>query len=226
MALFLTMFPFYLLGNLHCLGMCGPLAAMIGRHRYRHAYFVGRILSFGIAGMAAGEAGAILQGILQRYHIPELLTFGLGLLMIIVAYVNLTGQKPTLPTPKFFRRVNQSISLLILKDTVLTTFLFGFLTVALPCGQSLIVFSACALTGNAWVGLFNGLAFAMLTSPSLWVAMHASHWFQKAKNHERLLVACAALLAGTLAICRGLADMSIIPHLIIGNTESCHIIFF
>ena len=226
MALFLTMFPFYLMGNMHCLGMCGPLVMMIGQHRYRYAYFLGRLLSFGLAGMAAGEAGAVLQGMLQKHHIPELLTFTLGLLMIAVAIANWTGWSPSIPLPKAFHRINQSISLLMLKDTVLTTFMFGLLTVALPCGQTLVVFSACALAGNAWVGLFNGLAFALLTSPSLWVAMHALHWIREAKAHYRQLIAWAAFFAGLMSICRGLADMEVIPHLVLIEHAGYHIILF
>lgn len=226
MALFWTMFPFYLIGNLHCLGMCGPLVAMIGRHRYRHAYFFGRLLSFGLAGMAAGEAGAILQGTLQHYRISEALTFSLGLLMLGVALISWTGWSPSISSPIIFRRINRSISLLMLKDTIATTFLFGLLTVALPCGQSLVVFSACALTGSAWVGLFNGAAFALLTSPSLWIAMHAAKWFQAAKTHYRRLVACAACFAGAMAICRGLADMEVIPHFVVGGDHSFHLVLY
>lgn len=226
MTLFWTMLPFYLMGNMHCLGMCGPLVMMIGRHRYRYAYFFGRLFSFGLAGMAAGEAGAVLQGSLQTYHIPEMLTFALGILMLGVAANNWMGWSFSLPLPKAFRQVNHSISLLMLKDTILTTFLFGLLTVALPCGQSLIVFSACALAGDPWVGLFNGLAFALLTSPSLWVAMHTLRWFQSAKSHHRRLVAGAAFFAGTMAVCRGLADLGAIPHFVMGNQASYHIVLY
>lgn len=226
MALFLMMFPFYLMGNLHCIGMCGPLVVMIGRHRYRYAYFFGRLLSFGLAGMAAGEAGAVLQGTLQVYHLPELLTFTLGIFMLGVSVANWTGWTPSFRMPSFFRRASHSISLLMLKDTILTTFLFGLFTVALPCGQSLVVFSACALAGDAWVGLFNGVAFALLTTPSLWVAMNAMHWFRDARMNYRQFIAWAAFFAGIMAICRGLADLEMIPHLAIGGASPYHIVFY
>lgn len=220
------MFPYYLLGNLHCLGMCGPLVAMIGQHRYRYAYFLGRTLSFGLAGMAAGEAGAVIQNSLQRLHIPELLTFALGILMLFVAIIQGTGWHLSLPSLRLFRQLNHSITLLMLKDTVITTFIFGLLTVALPCGQSLVVFSACALTGSALVGLFNGAAFALLTSPSLWVAMHTMHWFQTGKKQYRRFIACAAGFAGMMAIFRGLADWGVIPHLVLGDKNAYHLIFY
>lgn len=225
MPLFLTMLPFYLTGNLHCLGMCGPLVMMIGRHRYRYAYFLGRTLSFSLTAMAAGEAGAVLQGNLQKYHLPELLTFLLAFLMIAIAISNWTGWQPVLPIPRFLKTFNTSISLLMLKDTIPTTFLFGLLTVILPCGQSLIVFSACALAGDPYVGLFNGFAFALLTSPSLWVAMHTLDFFKQAKAHYHLFIGWAAFFAGILALCRGLADLGIISHVYFGY-ENFHLMLY
>lgn len=226
MALFLTMFPFYLLGNLHCLGMCGPLVMMIGKHRYRYAYFFGRMLSFGMAGMAAGEVGAVLHGTLQGFFISEILTFTLAFLMFGVALANWKGWKPSWRMPLPLQRLSHSISLLMLKDTVPTTFWFGFLTVALPCGQTLIVFSACALAGDAWVGLFNGMAFALITSPSLWVAMHTLHWFRESKKHYHTLIIGVSIFAGMMAMCRGLADIGVIPHLFLGKADSFHLVLY
>ena len=75
MSLLLTMLPLYLFGNLHCLGMCGPLVAMIGHHRFRYYYFLGRTLSFTLAAMAAGGAGAVLHLFLNQYHISALTSF-------------------------------------------------------------------------------------------------------------------------------------------------------
>ena len=41
MTLFLAMLPIYLFGNIHCFGMCGPLAMMIGHHRFAIGTFLG-----------------------------------------------------------------------------------------------------------------------------------------------------------------------------------------
>jgi sulfite exporter TauE/SafE len=200
---------------------------LIGRHHYRYAYFAGRMLSFGLAGMAAGEAGAVAQGALQEWHISEALTFILGGMMLAVALLNWKEWSlPKIPLPLFLRKINHTLSCLLLQDKAEAVFAFGLLTVALPCGQSLIVFSACALTGDAWVGLANGLAFALLTSPSLWIAMHALHWFQSAKQHYRQWISAASLFAGIMAICRGMADIGWIPHFSIGPSAAWHIMLY
>lgn len=221
MALFFTMLPLYLFGNLHCAGMCGPLVMMIGGHRYRYFYFFGRTLSFALAGLAAGSAGAVLHIFLQRYYISAIACFLVGGLIIAVGIYSLMGwQYPGYQwLAKRLANVNRALSLLMLRDRAWPAFLFGFFTVTLPCGQTLIVFSACALSGDLWVGLGNGFAFALLTSPSLFLAMHAHALLHGLKKYYRQLLGGSAFFIGTLSILRGFADLGMINHLVL-NPES------
>jgi uncharacterized protein len=221
MTLFFTMLPLYLFGNLHCIGMCGPLAMMIGMHKFRYFYFLGRILSFTLAGLFAGAAGSVLHLFLQRYHISAAACFLVGGLIIILGIYSLIGwQYPGYHwIAKRLARVNHTLSLLMLRDRPWPSFLFGFFTVTLPCGQTLIVFSACALSGDLWIGLWNGFAFAVLTSPSLFLAMHANTLLSRIKNYYRQILGGCALLIGTLSILRGLADLNLIEHWIL-NPQS------
>lgn len=110
----------------------------------------------------------------------------------------------------------------MLRDKALPAFLFGFFTLALPCGQTLIVFSACALSGNMFVGLFNGLAFALLTSPSLFLAMKAHSLLHKAKHYYHTIIGVSALLVGCMAVLRGLAEMGVISHWILNPSSPVH----
>ncbi len=214
MALLLTMLPFYILGNLHCIGMCGPLVMMLGQHRWRYMYFAGRVTSFTLAGMLSGEIGAVFNLILSRYHISALTCFAFGTAIIAIATNTLMGwHYPGHQwLAKKLSRVNHNLSLLILSDQPWSTFLFGFFTVALPCGQTLIVFSACALSGDPLIGMLNGLVFALLTSPSLVLAMHTYNLFQKMKKYYNRIMGILGLLIGLLAWARGLAEMQLISH--------------
>lgn len=216
MSLLLTMLPYYLLGNLHCAGMCGPLVLMIGRHRYRHLYFLGRTLSFTAAGCLAGAGGAVINLFLNQYHLSAILSLCFGLVIISMGMGNLFGLSFDFISRKL-ARASRSLSLLILRDQPWPTFLFGFFTLALPCGQTVVVFSACAIYGDPWVGLINGLCFALLTTPSLMAAMYATAVFQKLKPHYNLVMGMAALVIGTLAVCRGLAELEVIPHFILNH---------
>lgn len=230
MTLFLSLLPLYLFGNVHCLGMCGPLVMLIGRHHYRFFYFAGRLLSFSLAGLLAGTAGAVLHVVLKRYYLAEIGSLLCGILLIVWGLQKLCQWSISYKGLKNKRlsQLQQRISLLLLKDTPQTTFLFGFLTVALPCGQTLIVFSACALVGDAFIGFFNGLAFALLTTPSLILAMHTLTLFKKLKQYDRFVLGGSSILVGLLACCRGLAEIGWISHWIINPEASAsyHLVIY
>jgi uncharacterized protein len=221
MTLFLTLLPVYIFGNLHCLGMCGPLVMMLGHHRLRLFYFLGRLLSFGLAGMLAGAMGALLHIALKAYHLAEIVSLAFGGWLLLLGLSLLYQWKlPPLPGLKtFVKKINPYLSTLMLQDKGWTIFLFGFCTILLPCGQTLVVFSACAITGDAYVGLWNGLAFALLTSPALVLAMHTHSLFKKLKRHYNTILGMCSILVGGLAICRGLAEAGMISHLIL-NPEA------
>lgn len=217
MPLFFSLFPLYLFGNLHCIGMCGPLVMMIGKHRFKYFYFLGRTLSFSLAGLFAGEAGAVLHHFLKQHHISALASFLFAFIIATIGFFSFFDRK----YPGYswlslkLAKLNRTLSFLLLKDQPWPSFLFGFFTLTLPCGQTLIVYSACALYGDPLVGFLNGFAFALLTSPSLFAAMHAHRFFSKAKSYYPTLMGGSALVIAALAVCRGLAELEIIPHFIL-----------
>lgn len=222
MSLLIAMLPIYLLGNLHCLGMCGPLVVFLGRHRFRYFYFAGRLFSFTLAGMVAGQLGAVLQIWLREYRLAALISVLFGFVIIIAALGMLTGRGISIS--RFLPSIDQKLSLLLLKDRPLATFLFGFFTIFLPCGQTLVVYSACALSQHLMTGMVNGFAFALLTSPSLWLAMHAHRFLVRWKfSGNRVLGGCT-LVVGVLAIFRGFAELEWVPHLVLNETY--HIVLY
>lgn len=224
MTLFLTMLPLYLFGNLHCLGMCGPLVMMIGQHRYRLFYFFGRTLSFTLAGALAGAAGLLLQVALKESNLSALICFFFGGFLLFLGLRILLGL--SYPGAKWLSKhlasTNHALSLLMLRDKPLATFLFGFFTLLLPCGQTLVVYSACALSQDPSVGCLNGFAFALLTSPSLFLAMQARKLLPAAQAYYNIVVGLSAIAVAFLAFCRGLAEMDIIPHLALAE----HLVLF
>lgn len=231
MTLFFSLLPLYLFGNLHCLGMCGPLVMLLSQHRYRLFYFLGRLSSFSLAGLVAGEVGAVLHVFLKQYYLAEIVSFFCGMLIIGWGIQKIAGwqvKSVALSQVTLLSALHRWTSTLLLKDHGWSTFLFGFFTVALPCGQTLVVFSACALAGNAWVGLGNGFAFALLTTPSLVMAMHTLMLFRKCKQYDRALIGGCSIFAGLLACCRGLAEMGWIEHWVLNPeaSSSYHFVIF
>jgi sulfite exporter TauE/SafE len=191
---------------------------MISRHRFRALYYLGRISSFTLAGCLAGWTGAVFNLLLRPYHIPALTSFVFGGTLLM------TGLLP-LFKPHFLHSglgarlssLTSILSALILHDRAFSVFLFGFLTVLLPCGQTLVVWSACALWGDPWIGLWNGSAFACLTTPSLFLVMRTYALLKWMQPYYHRIVSLIAICVGALAICRGLAELNIIEHFILNQ---------
>ncbi len=230
MALFWAMLPFYLIGNLHCIGMCGPLVMMIGRHRFRACYYAGRFAAFAAAGLFSGWAGSVLTLLLRAYQIPAAASFLFGGMMILTS----VGVLFSIPRPiqGWFNRklggVSRTLSTLILQDKPFALFLFGFFTILLPCGQTLVVWSACAISGDPWIGFLNGGAFALLTIPSLFLAMHTHSLLYRFRSYYPLLIGITTLAVGVFALCRGIAELGWIEHWIL-NPEALsqyHIVLY
>ncbi|MCH9626750.1 MAG: hypothetical protein S4CHLAM2_03780 [Chlamydiales bacterium] len=227
MTLFFTLLPIYLFGNLHCAGMCGPLMALLAKNKYRHAYLIGRMLSYTLAGLLSAEIGMLFFHTLGRYHLSAFLSLLFG--GVIIGLGLLSFLRLSYPGARWLAKKTAGISALLSRLLAsygpLPVFLFGVCTLLLPCGQTLVVFSACALDARPLTGLMNGFLFALLTSPSLIVSMSA---FKKLRTHYHIWMGCATLLVGALALLRGLADLEVVDHLVLNPNASnaFHIVLY
>lgn len=211
MSLTLSLLPLYVTGNLHCLGMCGPLVHTLSLHRFRYYYFLGRICSYTLAG---GISGAL--GFLASFGGFATLSIFIGLILIILAFNQIYPIHFKWRTPNFIS--------LIMRDTPLSVFLFGALTLFLPCGQTLIVFAALALSGSFWIGSLNGFLFALLTSPSLALAMKIKRLLPRSEKVAKAIAFTTSFAIGAISILRGLAEFGYIEHLTL--SERFHIALF
>lgn len=208
MNLLAVMFPIYVMGNLHCIGMCGPIAMMLGKSPFRSFYLLGRLLSFTLAGFVAGGFGEILALALSEYYIGASLSIMVGLVMIISGLCIIFG------VPFFHQMapLRERLNLLFFSQEPWPLFLVGFLTIALPCGQTLLVYSACALSGSAASGTLNGFVFGLLTTPSLYLAMRGSKVLGHLRRLYKPVVGGLSIGIGGIAILRGIADIGWISH--------------
>ena len=203
MELFFTLLPIYIFGNGHCLGMCGPLVMLIGRHQYAWAYFIGRALSFSLAAMLASSIGLLMQPIITTYLFPGAYAIILGVILVIMPLLSYL-------VPKIgSSSVGAYLSTLALQNSVWPMFLFGFATALIPCGQSLVVFSACSLAPSIAIAGLNGLAFAIFTSPSLFLAMNIHKLLNVRLLRMLDITRYLTILIGVLFIWRGLQQLSI-----------------
>lgn len=214
MSLLFAMLPIYLLGNLHCLGMCGPVAMLLGTSPYRGFYLLGRLLSFTLAGTIAGFFGEVINSVFASYHLSGWFSiiFGTGMAGIGVTVLFGIDLPYSHAFAKKFSFLHHYLNSLLFSQEPWPLFLVGFLTIFLPCGQTLIVYSACALSGSAFIGTLNGLVFGVLTTPSLLLAMRAKRWMTGVKGWYHPLVGGMAVCVGSVTVLRGVAEWGIIPH--------------
>lgn len=173
MQIYTWLLPFYVLGNFHCFSMCGPLAFLLAKQSHRYLYFVGRIFSFAIGGFISGALGQGLSSLISLTYIPQILTLGLCLFFIALGFYELGLKLSVMPKQLglFLSKLSLEMATWVEKGNPFSLFLFGLATLLLPCGQSWMLFSALALYGEAFDGLINGALFALITTPSLYLAM-------------------------------------------------------
>lgn len=217
------MLPIYLLGNIHCLGMCGPIALIMSTHPKANLYLLGRFISFTLAGFVAGGAGYVLNGAASIAYLPPIASFVFGAFLLIFGLLQFTEFK----FPAFFEVGKATLAKFgerLSEKGGRSLFFVGFSTIFLPCGQTLVVYSGCALTASPVEGVVHGAFFALLTTPSLYLAMRAKNYLASLKKIYRPLMGVLAICIGTLSFCRGLADLEIIPHLVLN--QKLHLVLF
>jgi uncharacterized protein len=219
MSLFWELWPIYVFGNFHCMGMCGPMVAFLGKSPFRGWYLLGRVFSFSMAGLIASGFGIFVEGFFERAHAGFIFPLGVGIFMIFAA----VSKKSMIP--EWLGKKVESCSLLLLKGGAWPTFLFGVSSVLLPCGQSAIVFAACALAGGIWEGGVNGFLFAGMTTPALFISMEGMGFLQKSRAFSERVICAAGVGIGVLSCVRAFAGVGWVSHLSVSLLGS-HIVLW
>ncbi|MCA9131925.1 MAG: sulfite exporter TauE/SafE family protein [Planctomycetales bacterium] len=202
-----------LLGSLHCVGMCGPLAiwasgAGDGRSRSQMVlatslYHIGRMLTYALAGLIAGAAGQLVDIGGQALGLQLLAARVVGLLMVIFGLLRL-GQllrqgvvarrqatwSPTQPSlmTRLLLRLRPLVFRLPLAARGLVT---GLLTALLPCGWLYLFALVAAGTGSMLTGPLVMVAFWLGSVPALVGLVSGTQAL--AIRFRRLIPAAAAL---------------------------------
>ena len=236
-----TAFILGLLGSLHCLGMCGPIAFMlpigsakgVKKLSFISLYHIGRIAAYSLLGAVFGVLG---KG-LALFGMQQKISIGIGLLMIVSIllpwwFKNREGSKNIVVKTyhKWIFKVQSSLGKALKKSSPDTFLSIGFLNGFLPCGLvSMALLGAIATgSGQAIQGSLYMVFFGLGTVPMMSAALYAS---QKLKGFQRQkikkLIPFFVVIIGFLFILRGLGLG--IPYLspktntVAGhNTIECH----
>lgn len=172
-----------LLGSMHCVGMCGPLAiwASGGGERTRRTtlisstalYHVGRLTTYMLAGAIAGLIGSLIDHGGSLVGIQVAAARVVGGVMILIGVIKL-GQlglrraSPRTTAPSAIGKVLVKLRPMVFQLPIpARAFATGLLTTLLPCGWLYLFALIAAGTGTPFRGAIVMAAFWLGSVPAL-----------------------------------------------------------
>ncbi|NND06591.1 MAG: sulfite exporter TauE/SafE family protein [Saprospiraceae bacterium] len=215
-----TAFTIGILGSLHCVGMCGPIALALPYHSENSRthlwqgllYNSGRVLTYSIIGILPGMLGYGLS--MAGFQKSTSLILGLALLLsalISLGFTHMHLQVKTLTNINNWVRHN--LGTLLRRQQNTAFFSIGMINGLLPCGLVYMALAGAltqdsALAGSAYMMLFGLGTIPLMLSVSLSKLLLSV----KTRNSLRRIVPIFMMLVGTLLIFRGL-NVSLPGHL-------------
>jgi len=169
---FIAAFTIGLIGSLHCVGMCGPIAAaMPYSNESKFAllgnvllYNSGRVITYAGLGLIFGILGASFSlGGLQQW-----MSIFVGVLFLIAAVFSFNIESTLLKwkwTSRIFFFVKSRLSMFLQKKSLRSLCFIGLLNGLLPCGLVYMALAGALISGSVLGGVGWMVAFGLGTVP-------------------------------------------------------------
>lgn len=208
----------------HCMGMCGPLVAMLGVTARRDGsrlpalahvlYHTSRIAVYGLLGLAAGAAGSLvtLGGDLRT--VSGLLSLVLGIVVVVlgVSFVARTGWTGRVLWGG--AALTGAMSRAVQRGGMSGVIALGALNGLLPCGLVYSALLAAAAGGGALRGAAAMVVFGAATMPVLIaLGLGASRLSAQTRGVLTKLAGVLIIAVGVQLTLRGGAELGLLPHL-------------
>lgn len=203
-----TAIVFGLLGSLHCMGMCGPIALAIpigsgskfSRYSRFFIYNFGRVLAYSSLGLLFGLLGTSLQMAGFQQTISIIAGMVIILSVIVIYYLprqkrlGFISQAIQKPFAKFFG-----------KKTYFSVLMIGVLNGLLPCGLVYLALAGATAQASAINGMLYMALFGLGTFPAMFALKISSEIISTSLRLEmRKWVPVLTFLIGVLFVVRGL----------------------
>lgn len=208
-----TGFILGLLGSLHCLGMCGPIALALPINQTskasllfsRFLYNFGRIISYSLMGFVFG----LLGGKLKLVGLQQILSISTGVLILIYALFPQKSEAILISIPfikKIFQKIQVFISPLFKEKSSFALLKIGVLNGFLPCGFVYVGITGAIATGSPLAGMLFMALFGLGTFPLMFaVSVFSSVINLKLRLKIRKVVPAFVVVIAILFILRGLS---------------------
>ena len=201
-----------LLGSLHCVGMCGPIAFMLPVDRSNSfkkvsqigVYHIGRLLAYSLIGLVFGLVGKSLY----IFGVQQQLSIAIGVIMIVlvlIPYKTLGKYNLSQPLNKLISKVKSNLGQALKKKTADTFLTIGFLNGFLPCGLVYMAVFGAIATGSLMQGSFYMILFGLGTIPLMTSAIYLGKFLNSTiKQRIQKAIPVFIVIIGALFILRGL----------------------
>lgn len=209
---FMAAFTVGILGSLHCVGMCGPIAAALnfsGDQKKSPVpgillYNLGRIITYSLLGLLFGLLGAgfSLSGFQQFVSIfIGGILLGAGLFSLNLENILLRWKW----TNRIFFFVKTRLGILLQKKSIHSLFFIGMTNGLLPCGLVYVALAGAVTAGSVLGGMTWMMAFGLGTVPLMVVAGMSGNWVSfKLRNIFKKVYPFVLIIFAGLLIFRGL----------------------
>jgi sulfite exporter TauE/SafE len=201
-----------LVGSLHCLGMCGPIAlALPGTARQGWSYFVGRLLyNLGRLSTYAvlGAIVALLGVAAAMFEVQRWFSLILGMVMLVLAlhHFGVWGKRFAQHDNFFTRSWRRGMGQVMRIRGLGGMFALGLMNGILPCGLVYAGLFIAAHSSTAWEGAAKMALFGLGTLPLMLSLSWSGKWLGAwLKQRSRMIMPSMMTFLGILFLLRGMA---------------------
>lgn len=200
-----------LIGNLHCIGMCGPIALALPLGNKTKAqrraavvlYNLGRLSTYALFGLILGFLG---EG-LSLIGISQYISLVFGLLIVFIGLLSIFKLKNPFANAAFFSSytiLKKSFSKQLQKRSNAAFFSMGVLNGFLPCGLIYVALAGALAAGNVPSAISFMLLFGIGTLPAMLLLPLFSYKIKPfLQQRWKLAIPILTLCFGLLMVIRG-----------------------
>ena len=201
-----------LMGSLHCVGMCGPIAFMLPVDHKKPIkklgqvtiYHLGRMLAYGIIGLLFGFIG---KG-LYLFGIQQKLSIAIGAIMIILVllpYKYLSGLSLARPIYRLVGKIKGWLGASLKSKSPDTFLTIGFLNGFLPCGLVYMALLGAIASGDPGSGALYMMVFGLGTVPLMTATVYFGSLLKGSLRQQiKKVIPVFIVIIGVLFILRGM----------------------
>ncbi|MCE2613970.1 sulfite exporter TauE/SafE family protein [Flavobacteriaceae bacterium D16] len=201
-----------LMGSLHCVGMCGPIAFMLPVDHKKPIkklgqvtiYHLGRMLAYGIIGLLFGFIG---KG-LYLFGVQQKLSIAIGVIMIILVllpYKYLSGLSLARPVYSLVGKIKGWLGESLKSKSPDTFLTIGFLNGFLPCGLVYMALLGAIASGDPAAGALYMMVFGLGTIPLMTATVYFGSMLKGSlRQRIKKIIPVFIVIIGVLFILRGM----------------------